>query len=303
MDARKLASTFSIVAFDPQTGAIGAAVQSRSFAIGSLCLWAGAATGAVVTQSFLNVSFGPVGLEFLSRGETPVQVIERFKHRDDRMEFRQVALVDRKGDVVTFTGRQCIPEALGRSGKHFAVQGNVLPAAEVVDRMAEGYESAAGSFPRRLLAALTAGQQAGGDTRGSRSAAMIVEQEDRGRMDYGSRSIDLRVEDHPDPNAELTRLVEISELQSELGCALLDASNNPRSALERAQQIAARFPAHGEEAWLNIAAAQDAAGMRSDARESLRRALDLEPRLVAIIDHYPNLRLLALGLARRRNSE
>jgi uncharacterized Ntn-hydrolase superfamily protein len=129
---------------------------------------------------------------------------------------------------------------------------------------------------------------------------MIVEKEGGGRMGHGSRSVDLRIEDHPDPNGELARLVEISELQRELGEALVQASHDPKAALQRAKEVASRLRTHGEEAWLNIAAAQEAAGMRSDAAESLGRALELEPRLAAIIDHYPNLRLLSSELTRRR---
>lgn len=200
-------ATFSIVGCDPATGELGVAVQSKFLAVGSVVPWAKAGVGAIATQSYANTTFGPTGLELLAKGLAPQEVLDELLAADEGREHRQVGIVDARGNSATFTGGDCLAWAGGIAGECFAAQGNILVSEETVRAMADTFVSAPGPLPERLLAALDAGQAAGGDSRGRQSAALLVVKEGGGYAGFNDRYIDLRVDDHPDPIKELTRLL------------------------------------------------------------------------------------------------
>jgi uncharacterized Ntn-hydrolase superfamily protein len=205
--------TFSIVAFDPKTGDLGIAVESKYFGVGSVVPWAKAGVGAVATQSLARVSFGPDGLQLMQDGTPAEEVLRRLIAKDERSDFRQVGIVDARGRVAAHTGAECIPWAGHRTGENFTVQGNLLTGAEVIAAMAETFErarsSGSGELAEWLMSALEAGQAAGGDRRGQQSAALLVVRADGGPGGDNDRYVDLRVEDHPQPIVELHRLLKL----------------------------------------------------------------------------------------------
>jgi len=215
-------ATFSILAYDPETGEIGGAVQSRVFSVGNGVLWAEAGVGAVATQAIVDVSYGPKGLELLKQGLSAEEVVKRLWEEDPdplperwTKQGRQVAVVDANGNVAAFTGPRASPWAGHKAGKHVTAQGNILAGPEVVERMIEAYETTEGHISFRLLAALEAGQAAGGDTRGMQSAAMIVVKKNGGVWLNNDVVLRLQVDDSPQPIAELRRLVELAAAQRE----------------------------------------------------------------------------------------
>jgi uncharacterized Ntn-hydrolase superfamily protein len=157
--------TFSIVAADPETAEVGVGVQSKFLAVGALVSWARAGVGAVATQAFADVSFGPRGLELLAEGEEPAAVLERLLDGDEQRESRQVGLVDATGRSASFTGSECFEHASSVTEEGFACQGNIMATDRVVPAMAEAYRGAAGPLPERIVEALRAAQREGGDRR------------------------------------------------------------------------------------------------------------------------------------------
>ncbi len=198
--------TFSIVAADPATGEIGIAVQSRIVAVGGIVPFARAGVGAVATQAYANVRYGPAGLSALAAGIAPDECLRLLAANDPLRERRQAGLVDASGCAATYTGNDCLDWAGGIVGTHFAVQGNILAGRQVVVAMAEAFEQSEGTLAERLIASLKAGQAAGGDKRGMQSAALLVVREGWGYGGLDDRYRDLRVDEHPDPIAELERI-------------------------------------------------------------------------------------------------
>jgi uncharacterized Ntn-hydrolase superfamily protein len=199
-------ATFSIVAFDPKTDSLGVAVQSKFLAVGAVVPWARAGVGAVATQAMANYNYGTRGLDLMSRGRTAEETAEALVSADDEREHRQLGVVDAAGRAATFTGDGCFEWAGGVTGEHYAAQGNILVGQETVEAMAGAFEDTSGDFAGRLLAALDAGQAAGGDSRGKQSAALLVVREGEGYGGDNDRVVDLRVDDHPEPIRELIRL-------------------------------------------------------------------------------------------------
>ncbi len=208
----KTVATFSIVAFDPETDALGVAVQSKFLAVGSIVPWARAEVGAVATQAMANLNYGPRGLELMTRGKTAGETVEALITADDEREHRQLGIVDAEGRAVTFTGSECFEWAGGITGEHYAAQGNILVGRETVEAMAKTFEGTPGDLAGRLLAALDAGEQAGGDSRGKQAAALLVVREGGGYGGDNDRVLDLRVDDHPEPIRELIRLRSLHTL-------------------------------------------------------------------------------------------
>jgi len=211
-----LVSTFSIVAFDPLTQELGIAVQSKFFGVGSVVPWAKAGVGAIATQSYANVTYGPNGLSHLESGLEAAAVIEKLTSEDAQSATRQVAVVDAHGGAASFTGESCHSWAGHVVGQHYAIQGNLLAGQKVVEAMDRAFRQTRGQ-PKRsladaLMAALAAGQAAGGDKRGRQSAALLVVREGGGYAGSNDRFIDLRVEDHPKPIDELQRLLEMHKV-------------------------------------------------------------------------------------------
>ncbi|MFN4257900.1 MAG: DUF1028 domain-containing protein [Gemmataceae bacterium] len=201
------ACTFSIVAYDPEAKEWGVGVASKYLAVGNAVPFAHAGVGAVATQSYVNVTYGPRGLELLAEGKTPQEVLDTLTAADKGKEFRQVGIIDAQGRTAHFTGAKCVPWAGAKAGKNYSCQGNLLTGPEVVDKMAETFETSKGPLAWRLMAALQAGEQAGGDKRGKQSAAILVVRDRAGPNGLSDRYIDLRVDDHDEPLAELARIL------------------------------------------------------------------------------------------------
>jgi len=204
--------TFSIVACDLDEQAWGVAVASKFPAVGAVVPWAQADVGAVATQSFANTSYGPRGLELMSKGISAEETLAKLLQDDKDRELRQVGLVDAKGGAITYTGAGCFPWAGGISGKGYAIQGNILKNGKVVPAMEKAFLKEKGSLPKRLLAALLAGDRAGGDKRGRQSAAIYVAKPNGGYGGFVDRWIDYRVDDHKDPVVRLGELLEMQDL-------------------------------------------------------------------------------------------
>lgn len=204
-----LASTFSIVAHDPATGEFGVGVQSHWFSVGQLVPWAEADVGAVATQSFVEVGYGPNGLGLMKQGKTAKEALEELLAKDSQAAVRQVAMIDARGNVAAHTGASCISYAGHKTGKHYSVQGNLLASPLVWEEMGKAFENADGSLVDRILAALEAGQAAGGDARGRQSASLLVVRKVSETEPWKNRVIDLRVEDDEYPIKELRRVYNL----------------------------------------------------------------------------------------------
>jgi uncharacterized Ntn-hydrolase superfamily protein len=198
--------TYSIVARDPATGELGVAVQSHWFSVGSVVTWARAGVGAVATQSIAEPAYGPRLLDRLEQGESPQAALAAETQADSGAGVRQVGVVDASGAVAAHTGDGCIPDAGDVQGGGFSVQANMMAAPAVWPAMAEAFGAAEGSLAERLLVTLLAGEEAGGDVRGRQSAALLVVP---GEGESWRRSVELRVEDSPEPLDELARLLAL----------------------------------------------------------------------------------------------
>ena len=199
-------STFSIVARDQQTGELGVAVQSKFIAVGSVVPYALADVGAIASQAWGNTRYGPVGLDLLARGKTAEEVVRLMTEADPNREHRQLAVIGTEGNASIFTGKECKDWAGGKTGINYAVQGNLLAGADVIQAMSIGFEEANGTLAERMIASLHAGQQAGGDKRGKQSAALLIVKRGWGYGGLSDRFRDLRVDDHPSPVKELERI-------------------------------------------------------------------------------------------------
>ncbi|HTK70235.1 MAG TPA: DUF1028 domain-containing protein [Candidatus Eisenbacteria bacterium] len=200
-------ATFSIVARDPDTGEIGVAVQSHYFAVGPIVPWAEPGVGAVATQSLVEVSYGPKGLELMRNGKSASDALQELLGKDDHADVRQVAMIDVRGNVDVHTGKRCIADAGDHKGENYSCQANLMANDKVWGAMARAFETSKGDLAERLLRALEAGQAAGGDIRGQQSAAIVIVKGKRSNQPWADRVLDLRVDDSPKPIAELRRLV------------------------------------------------------------------------------------------------
>jgi uncharacterized Ntn-hydrolase superfamily protein len=205
-------ATFSLVACEPAAGEWGIAVASKFLAVGAVVPWARAGGGAVATQSYANTSFGPRGLDLMEAGYSAQESLERLIAEDEDRGRRQVGLVDAQGHAATYTGDGCHAWAGGLCGAHYAAQGNILVSAKTVEAMARTFESAEGELADRLVAALAAGEAAGGDRRGRQSAAVLVVCHEGGYAGFNDRYMDLRVDDDPRPIERLQALVDLHHL-------------------------------------------------------------------------------------------
>ncbi|MCU7494048.1 MAG: DUF1028 domain-containing protein [Ignavibacteria bacterium] len=275
----RLVCTFSIAARDSATGELGVAVASRFFAVGTVVPWASANTGAVATQSFANTSFGPRGLEMLRNGLTPEEVLKALLKDDDNPEQRQLGIVSANGKSVTYTGSKCLPWAGGRSGKNYAVQGNILTGEDVVINMEKAFLTTKGTLASRMYAALVAGDRAGGDSRGKQSAALIVVKDKAGYGGYTDRAIDIRVDDNPEPFKELGRLLDYAQMNYAWNEAwTLFTQKKPQEALPYVERAVSLQPANPELLY-DFAVIELAAGKEEASLETLKKALTLNPKL------------------------
>src|SRR3954447_4196842 len=269
--------TFSIVAADLQAGEVGCAVQSKYFSVGSVVPWARAGVGAVATQAAGVAVYGLRALEQLAEGAEPDEALARVLADDPERETRQLGIVTADGRAAAFTGASCLDWAGHRTGAGFAVQGNILAGEAVVDEMARAFEETLGPLVGRLVAALEAGQAAGGDKRGQQSAAVVVERlgASAATREGIDRICDLRVEDHAEPIVELRRLVGIWTSWELLRRANVhyEAKDYAAAADTMREAIAA-----GEDPLLlyNLACYESLAGRAGDAVGHLRRAIALD---------------------------
>ena len=205
-------ATFSIVAYDPENGDLGVAVQSKFLAVGAVVPWAKAGVGAVATQSWANTTYGPEGLKLMAEGLSAQEALDKLVEADEERDRRQAGVVDARGNAAAYTGQGCFDWAGHIVGEGFACQGNILVSEDTVQAMARTFEESEGELSDRLAAALEAGQEAGGDSRGRQSAALLVVREKGGYGGFNDRWIDLRVDDHPTPIQELKRLLALHKL-------------------------------------------------------------------------------------------
>ena len=219
-------ATFSILGYDPATGEVGGAVQSRVFSVGNGVLWAEAGVGAAATQAIVDVSYGPQALNLLRLGYAPERIVQLIHDSDPdpdparwSKEGRQFAVMNLKGEYAAYTGPKATPWAGNKGGKYCTAQGNILAGEGVVNGMVEAFENTTGHLSLRLLAALEAGQRAGGDKRGMQSAAMLIVKKDGGVWLHNDVVLRLQVDDNPEPIRELRRLVEKAVSQFHLGAA------------------------------------------------------------------------------------
>jgi len=201
--------TYSIVALDGETGELGVAVQSHWFSVGFLVPWAKAGVGAVATQSFVKVDYGPDGLKLMDEGFTAEEALTKLVSEDEGEAVRQVAMIDIKGNVAAHTGSKCIYAAGHQVGENYSVQANLMEHETVWPAMAKAYENTEGDLADKMMAALEAAEAEGGDIRGKQSAAMLIVTGEPTGLQWKDVVMDIRVEDHPEPLKELKRLIRV----------------------------------------------------------------------------------------------
>jgi uncharacterized Ntn-hydrolase superfamily protein len=273
-------ATFSIVGHDPATGELGVAVASRFFTVGNVVPWAKADVGAVATQAYANTSFGWRGLELLEKGLTPEEARDVLIRQDDDPTRRQMGIVSADGKSATYTGEGCTAWAGGRAGPHYAVQGNILAGEAVVIAMEKAFLETEGTLADRLYAALIAGEEAGGDSRGKQSAALLVVKEATGYGGYTDRAVDIRVDDHQEPFKELGRILKIGQMNYAWNEAwTLFTQGKYAEALPPMERTAKLAPDYGE-VFYDLACIRLANDDRPGAMSALKTALELNPKLV-----------------------
>jgi uncharacterized Ntn-hydrolase superfamily protein len=266
--------TYSIVARDPESGEVGVAVQSHWFSVGSVVSWARPGVGAVATQSIGEPSYGPDALDLLAGGASPEDALARLTAGDERAPFRQVAVVDGAGRVATHTGTSCIAFAGHEAGAGYSVQANMMARPEVWPAMARGFEAASGPLARRMSAALRAAEAAGGDARGRQSAAIVVAPAEG---EPWRLTVDLRVEDHPEPLDEIERLLDLADAYR-LASEADDLVGRGRHAEAAALYVRAAELAPGNHElvfWSGLSAAEG--GDIATAVERVRQAIAMQP--------------------------
>ena len=273
--------TYSIVARDPETGELGAAVQSHWFSVGSLCTWARAGVGAVATQSVVEPAHGPGALDRLAAGEGADEALRALLDADPLASVRQVGVVDARGGVAVATGSDCIPCAGDAAGPYWSCQANMMERETVPAAMSAAFERAEGDLAARLLAALHGAEGEGGDVRGRQSAALVVVP---AQGPPWRARVDLRVEDHADPIAELERLVVLQRAYELAGEAdelmAADRAEEAGGLYRRASELA---PGSDElRFWAGLAAAN--AGDVEAGAEAVRRAAEAHPNWLLLLD-------------------
>ncbi len=287
--ADPIVATFSCVGYDPETGDLGVVVQSKFFAVGAVVPWARTGIGAIATQAFANTTYGPDGLAMLAEGKTADQTVRALTEADSLRERRQVGIVDAEGRSSSFTGKECMTWAGGIAGTHFAAQGNILAGHEVVEGMAKAFERTEGMLGDRLMAAIEAGQAAGGDSRGMQSAALLIVRKGGGYAGFNDRYCDLRVDDAEDPIRELRRIYNLWKPN-----ALIQEGYNKveRGEFDRAyalgREAVALQPASAE-ARYHLSCYYSRGEKSREALDLLEEALTLDPSLAKRARTDPDL--------------
>jgi uncharacterized Ntn-hydrolase superfamily protein len=280
--------TYSIVARDPATGEMGLATQSQAFAVGSSVPWAEPGYGVIATQSVAEPYYGELGLDLLRGGLTAPEALAALHSIDPHPERRQVAMVDAHGGIDVYTGDGCVAEAGHQITERCCALGNMVASAEVWAAMVEGFEAADGALAHRLVSALEAAEEAGGDIRGQRSAAVIVVRAERTGRPWRDQVVDLRIDDHPDAVAELRRLHDASDRYHRAVRAFeLAIDGDPAEAVDRLDRLDGEHPLDPDMAvWmalaLTLAGREDEAGvLLADLGRADRRFVDAFARFGA----------------------
>lgn len=292
-------ATFSIVAIDPENGDLGVAVASRYFSVGSVVPWALAGVGAVATQANVNVGYGQQGIDLLRQGLTAKQVLDKLLADDTfpGKDGRQVAIVDAKGNIAAYTGPKAQAWAGDRQGKTWSAQGNILVGPQVAEAMGRAFEATRGELAERLYAALKAGDDAGGDSRGRQSASLLVVRKGGGRNTNNDRYVSINADDHPQPLAELRRLLDLNLFYLYQGATgrLFDRGDH-KGALEAARKAARYAPGHAD-AHLFLGILEYVNGNKETALDELQLSKAGDPgfakRFEAILAANPALKPLA----------
>ncbi len=275
-----LFNTFSIVAYDPSTGDLGVAVQSKAFAVGARVPYARSGVGAITTQATTNPGFGLRGLALLEKGLTPQQVIDSLLKTDDRPAVRQLAVIDARGQPAAHTGDSCIDWKGSRSGSFYSCQGNLLAGQPVVDSMALAFEGTSGELAERLMAALEGGQLAGGDSRGMQSSALIVVRAEGGYAGFNDRYIDIRIDDSRNPIRELRRLLnKVLAFNAILKAETFRDKKNYEKMIAEARRAIALDPAAAYN-WYQLGCYLTMAGELEEAKQNLKEAFRRDDYLI-----------------------
>jgi len=280
-------NTYSIVARDPATGQIGVAVQSHWFSVGSVVPWAEAGVGAVATQSFVDASYGPMGLALMKAGRSPQEALAGLLAADAGRDVRQVAMIDAQGRVANHTGKMNIPAAGGQTGKEYAVQANLMEKDTVWPAMARAYEAAKGDLADRLLAALDAAQAEGGDIRGQQSAALLIVKAQPSGRPWADKVFDLRVEDHPKPLEELRRLVSVQRAYNHMSAGDDCVTVKDWTCAEKEYGAARALEPRNAEMSFWHAVALATGGHLDQARPLFAQAFAADPRWRELVRRLP----------------
>jgi len=273
-------NTFSIVAYDAASGDCGVTVTSRYFSVGAVVPWAEAGVGCIATQANVNVGYGPRGLELLRQGLTARQVLDKLLAEDQfpPTDGRQIAIIDRKGNIATYTGPNAPTWAGDRQGKNWSAQGNILVGPQVPEAMGRAFEATQGELAEKLFAALKAGDDAGGDSRGKQSASMLVVSKGGGRNINNDRYIYINVDDRPLPIPELRRLLDLNLgllYQEKVG--RLRTAGKDREARDAAAKVTRYMPT--AESYMSLGVMDYSLGDKPAALADFRKALDLDPAM------------------------
>lgn len=233
--------TYSIVARDPETGQMGVAVQSHWFSVGSGVAWAEAGIGAVATQSFIDPSYGKLGLDLMRAGRNAPDTLKGLLAADEGRDVRQVAMIDAQGRVSAHTGSKCIQAAGHVVGKDYSVQANLMLSDKVWPAMSRAFENTKGDLAERMMAALEAAEAVGGDIRGKQSAALIIVAAKSTGRPWADRVFDLRIDDHPEPLKELRRLLTLQRAYNHMNAGDLAVEHKDNDAALREYSAASRL--------------------------------------------------------------
>jgi uncharacterized Ntn-hydrolase superfamily protein len=284
--------TYSIVARDAATGEIGVAVQSHWFSVGSSVPWAEAGVGAVATQSFVDPSYGPLGLALMRAGRSAPDALKGLLLADEGRDVRQVAMIDAAGRVSAHTGAKCIPAAGNSVGKAYSVQANLMEKETVWPAMAKAFEAARGDLAERMLAALDAAEAEGGDIRGRQSAALIVVKGVSSGRPWDDTVFDLRIEDHPAPLVELRRLVSLQRAYNLMNAGdLAVEKKDDAGALKAYSGAEALFPDNAEMAYWHAVALVNM-GRVDESLPVFAKAFRLHPKWRDLTPRLPRAGLL-----------
>jgi len=284
--------TYSIVARDPSTGELGVAVQSHWFAVGSNVVWAEAGVGAVATQSFIDPSYGKLGLDLMRTGKSAPEALRGLLTADEGRDVRQVAMIDSGGRVDAFTGSRAILSAGHITGENFSVQANLMRNDEVWPAMAKAFREAKGDLAERMLSALEAGEGAGGDIRGKQSAALLIVTGKPTGQPWKDRIFDLRVDDSEAPLPELRRLTKLQRAYNHMnaGDAAIER-NDADAALREYGAAGAMFPENAEMTFWHAVALVNMKRLE-ESLPLFRRVFAMDPSWATLLPRLPRSGIL-----------